>query len=580
MSKGLKLRREMKLCLGVKLQGLRETNEPSEPHWPADRTTPALPLKRRRRNSTHGNTCTVDPTLSSTSAITSLADYLSAQQQFYDHELNLEDTAFQTNFVDILPPHWTAVSINLDPATNALYVAQLKAHEHPLIVKVPLSRLRISKPTSRSQPELALSFEEASLELKDIIEKSDETIFVRNERSTKTQVNAWWSERTLLDERIRCLLERIENEWFGGFKGLLCGAHQNSEVEFKKFKEALIKAVYEVARKSQGVGSTAVCETLDIEASVCRMILRLGPTPQEKDVEDVMQLLLGDYENQGAVIKYTSMDVSILKNKIIAMITKYYTASKRTGVDPLKELADEHIILILDAYTNQFPFESMPILRSRAVSRLPSLALLRDRVTANRHLSGAEEGWSELGVNTSNTYYVLNPSGDLKHTQSEFENTFQSMFGWDGLVEERPMEQELERALKTRDLFMYFGHSAGQSFIRGQRIRNLPRCAVALLMGCSSGSLDRKKEYDPDGYVLNYLLGGSSTVVATLWDVTDKSLDKLTKQMLSEWGVLPNNTGENTSLVKAVASSRAHSNLTYLIGASVVVYGIPCYVKT
>ncbi|OAD80731.1 hypothetical protein PHYBLDRAFT_103298, partial [Phycomyces blakesleeanus NRRL 1555(-)] len=75
----------------------------------------------------------------------------------------------------------------------------------------------------------------------------------------------------------------------------------------------------------------------------------------------------------------------------------------------------------------------------------------------------------------------------------------------------------------------YFGHSAGQSFIRGQRIRNLPRCAVALLMGCSSGSLDRKKEYDPDGYVLNYLLGGSSTVVATLWDVTDKSLDKLTK---------------------------------------------------
>ncbi|KAI9030916.1 peptidase family C50-domain-containing protein [Phycomyces nitens] len=576
MVKGLKLRREMKLCMSAKLQDLRDTDGPSEPHWPADRTAPALPLKRRRRNSNHGNTCTVDPTLSSASAVASLTDHLSAQQQFYDHELNLEGAAFQANFVDILPPHWTAVSINLDPATNELYVIHLKAREPPLVVKIPLCRTRIHK--TRTQKE-HMSFEDASLELRDIIAKSDETIFVRNDRSTKTQVNTWWSERTLLDERLRCLLERIENEWFGGFKGLLCGNHESNQPELTRFKDTLVKAVYEVARKSQGVGSPSVCETLDIELSVCRMILKLGPSPQERDVEDVIQLLLGDYESQGAVIKYASIDVSILKNKIMSMITKYHTASRRAGVDPSKELADEHTILILDQYTNQFPFESMPVLRTRAVSRLPSLVLLRDRIMANRHLSGADESWSELGINASNTYYVLNPSGDLKHTQSEFEVTFQRMFGWDGLVEERPMEQELERALKTRDLFMYFGHSAGQSFIRGQRIRNLPRCAVALLMGCSSGSLDKKNEYDPDGYVLHYLLGGSPTVVATLWDVTDKSLDKLTKQMLEEWGILPN-TGEKTSLVKAVASSRAHSNLTYLIGASVVVYGIPCYVKS
>ncbi|KAI7907851.1 peptidase family C50-domain-containing protein, partial [Cokeromyces recurvatus] len=119
----------------------------------------------------------------------------------------------------------------------------------------------------------------------------------------------------------------------------------------------------------------------------------------------------------------------------------------------------------------------------------------------------------------------------------------------------------------------YFGHSAGQAFMRGTTVRQLPKCAVSLLMGCSSGVLEANGEFDPYGYVLNYLLAGSPAVVANLWDVTDRSIDRLTKYMLGAWG-MTTTTSTNKSIVQAVTESRNQCSLSYLIGAAPVVYGI------
>ncbi|KAI8335101.1 peptidase family C50-domain-containing protein, partial [Chlamydoabsidia padenii] len=114
----------------------------------------------------------------------------------------------------------------------------------------------------------------------------------------------------------------------------------------------------------------------------------------------------------------------------------------------------------------------------------------------------------------------------------------------------------------------YFGHSAGQSMISGQVIRKLPRCPVALLMGCSSGTLQSQGEYDPHGYVLNYLLAGSPAVAANLWDVTDKSIDQVSKRMMEKWGLFHGEHVQksNISLVDALALSRDECQLPYLIG--------------
>ena len=67
----------------------------------------------------------------------------------------------------------------------------------------------------------------------------------------------------------------------------------------------------------------------------------------------------------------------------------------------------ECVFLVLDKYAQPIPWESIPCLRSKPVCRLPSLQFL----PANSFPS----------ISSSKVYYLLNPSGDLHHTQSWFE---------------------------------------------------------------------------------------------------------------------------------------------------------------
>lgn len=164
----------------------------------------------------------------------------------------------------------------------------------------------------------------------------------------------------------------------------------------------------------------------------------------------------------------------------------------------------------------------------------------------------------------------------------------------------------------------YFGHSGGEQYIKSQQIRGLGHCAVALLLGCSSGSLKGKGEFDPTGNVMHYLLAGCPTLVSNLWDVTDRDLDRFSKSMFNLWGLDSNREGceadeieqvrsykeglaakmdsyamdidqedsgsvkrrpSRLSLVEAVKGARDTCRLKYLVGAASVVYGIPCFLK-
>ena len=74
----------------------------------------------------------------------------------------------------------------------------------------------------------------------------------------------------------------------------------------------------------------------------------------------------------------------------------------------------------------------------------------------------------------------------------------------------------------------------------------------------------------------------SPTLVANLWDVTDKDIDKLSQSVFDKLGMVSKEHQERatrtpTSLVAAVAQSRDSCKLKYLTGAAPVVYGIPFY---
>jgi separase len=148
---------------------------------------------------------------------------------------------------------------------------------------------------------------------------------------------------------------------------------------------------------------------------------------------------------------------------------------------------------------------------------------------------------------------------------------------WESVVGQAPSEKALLQAISRKDLFMYFGHGGGEQYIRGHKIRGLEGHATVLLMGCSSGRLHPSGEFDAWGTVNHYLLAGCPSIVANLWDVTDKDIDRFTKEMINHWGLFGGPS--HLSLTDSVAQSRGVCILEYLVGAAPVVYGIPVHLE-
>ena len=246
------------------------------------------------------------------------------------------------------------------------------------------------------------------------------------------------------------------------------------------------------------------------------------------------------------------------------------------------------------------------------ISRLPSLGCLRRRILEireEREEKGISEALDGAHVNPDHGAYVLNPGGDLVNTQAMFEGPLQSLSNWESFVEREPSETDMKCCLQDNKLFLYFGHGSGKQYMRPRTIKKLEHCAVALLMGCSSGALTEAGEYEAYGTPIDYMHAGCPALLATLWDVTDKDIDRFSKEVLQKWGLFRERISAVTSspvkksvkqkekmkvrekelvvesgdavasLDEAVAKGRDSCFLRYLNGAAPVVYGVPVYLS-
>ena len=74
-------------------------------------------------------------------------------------------------------------------------------------------------------------------------------------------------------------------------------------------------------------------------------------------------------------------------------------------------------------------------------------------------------------------------------------------------------------------------------------------------------------------------------MIANLWDVTDRDIDKLTQAVFDKMRLTPESHREKpsgsdadgASVIKALAEAREVCKLKYITGAAPVVYGIPFY---
>ncbi|KAK1417650.1 hypothetical protein QVD17_26781 [Tagetes erecta] len=417
---------------------------------------------------------------------------------------------------------------------------------------------------------------------------------------TKQNRLIWWNQRRKLDRWLGDLLRDIEDLWFGPWKHLLLGGltdHKHIDFLEKKLRKDL---------KSK-------CK-IDVREDIIKAIIRGGGQQEECLSELIMKkgCHIGGREciNDGSLPPLIS---DLLLNTM-------HEIGEEDYVDR------EPVILVPDFDIQMLPWESLPVLRNQEVYRMPSVASISCTYERCCHFQ------EKIGSNSSvfpmidplDAYYLLNPGGDLSNTEAEFGNWFKDQ-NLEGTAGTSPSVDELSVALKNHDLFIYLGHGSGVQYIPGGEIQKLERCAATLLMGCSSGSLSLNGSYIPKGAPLYYLFAGSPVIIANLWDVTDKDIDRFCKTVLDGWIKARSNTsldcaqcteladkfkgmniidGETRKGKKKISRSKSVENcevtvgckhrpkigsfmgqargactLPFLIGAAPVCYGVPTGIR-
>ncbi|KAJ3742013.1 cysteine peptidase C50 [Lentinula detonsa] len=530
------------------------------------------------------------------------------RQRYQLCSINAE--TFTSSMVSGLPKNWTVVHISVTEDKNTMFVSRQRGGSQggPLVFCVPLKGRR------EDATDEHLTFEDALTEMNEIVSLSNETTkiaaSIRHDPAARSK---WWKERGALDTRLRELLENIEFCWLGAFKTILSGnphlspqVISNLRLQFDRvFQRGLRlqdkKTKERALGRKQMPSESLTPNRVTLDDALIECFSTLSPDCRDEELEDLVYFILDLYQFHGVPVAIAEIDIDQVVVDLRIVIQEHAEKLKsvghgRSGAFGYNERVhnDEHLFLVLDKNVQGLPWENIPILRERSVSRIPSISFLLDRVHFSRLQQSkySDKNQSSTAVDRAvcdprNAYYIINPGGDLERTEERFKPWLKNMerIGWQGISGRAPSELQVLHALRTKDLVVYFGHGGAEQYVRSHKLRSLPKCAAVMLWGCSSGALRDMGDFDRVGTPLNYMLAGCPTLVATLWDVTDKDIDTFSQSVFDKLDMSFESIKNRSSLerhtpvsvVQAVAESRKSCKLKYLTGAAPVVYGIPFY---
>lgn len=510
--------------------------------------------------------------------VTSATDEATASLRAYWNNIRSKhatsDVLSTTFDLNLLPADWAVVSITVTNDRNTMLVSRHQRGTEPIVFCIPLDRQ--GRREGEDETEL-FTFDAGIAELKTIMDGNIESIKSIKDCKTMDDRKVWWKNRLELDERLGQLLASIEFCWLGAFKTVLNPRRNLSPEASAAFRNRL-DHIFQTALSSAG-SDTRRGASIRLNDTLLSCFATLSSKCKDEEIEDLVYFVLDLYQFHGIAVALAELDFDQIGVDVKGALADLETAIGGPSDDAS---SSEHLLLALDKNVQGIPWESIPILRGRAVSRIPSLPFLFDQVALGRHLGGAA---SRRTYNSTKTRYFLNPSGDLTATQGRFEARLTALEskGWSGVTARVPTEGEMVSALGESDLVMYFGHGGGEEYIRGHKVRALRRCAVTMLWGCSSGLLREHGDFDCTGTPWDYVLAGSPCLVANLWDVTDKDIDRITEHVMDGLGLaadaIDQQGEQRVSVVQAVSAARATPKLQYLTGAAPVVYGIPVYLS-
>lgn len=502
----------------------------------------------------------------------------------------VEPSSFIDNYVDILPNTWDIVTITLGSNCDEFIISKLRKGREPFVLCLPLKR-----GGDDDMDEETFGFNEGKEELLEIIQLANKSAHDSKAKVDRKAKKQWWSTRETLDGRLKELLDNIETVWLGGFKGVFAQTVKGS-AQLNVFAEEFQAILDRHLPSRQSRRGKTLSNKPVFDQWVMELFFNIGSLDDERNPEDsVMDLLyfvVDILQFRGEQNAYDEIDFDMMAVETLDSLRSHDEKGKKgQGIVDNQR----HTILVLDKSLHSFPWESLECLSGSSISRMPSLHCVRQRILQMRDDHGQTSENSGYSIDRTNGSYILNPGGDLKSTEKTLEKPLSSLVGWTNIVQKEPTEEEFEEALATKDLLLYFGHGSGAQYIRGRTIRRLDSCAVTFLMGCSSGTMTEAGEFEPYGTPWNYMHAGAPALVATLWDVTDKDIDRFAKASFEEWGLLSKTPGEGSKksnlfgkngasqarvgLDTAVSKSREACILKYLNGAAPVVYGVPVFLE-
>jgi separase len=514
----------------------------------------------------------------------------------------LDCAVLQEQLNENLPSSWNVVTVDISDDRSEILTSKIRQGQTPFLLRLPLERT-----TSEDMGEEPFTFQTAKSELDDIIASANLTAHDKRAGSDKQGKKLWWAAREALDGRLASLLQNMQTLWLGGFRGIFFNQPHDDEL-LSRFAESLSHTLGQYLPSRRKAGAR-LPPKVQLHPSVLELFIALG-NPDDVDlhdaVTDLLYFVVDILQCQGEYNAYDEIDFDAIVVQVNDGLRSYHEAAKSICSE-----GESHTILILDNALHNFPWESLPCLEGRSVTRMPSLSCVQERLQRMKQNDEISPG---LRIDPQKGAYILNPSSDLVSTEQTFLGPFDHTFvNYSSIVDRAPTEIEFEACLRDKDLCLYFGHGSGAQYIRGRTIKRLKQCAVTFLMGCSSSKMVECGKFESYGVPYNYLQGGSAAVVGTLWDVTDKDIDRFAMETFVNWGLLdrdvvkddakdrakkmkrkgrtknetadvggkhvPERPGREVGLDEAVAQARHVCVLRYLNGSAPVVYGVPVYLR-
>ena len=423
---------------------------------------------------------------------------------------------FLANVCKDIPSDWSVciLSAYKEQQEDILLVTRLRHDQKPLHLHIQSSNMLMLKK----------KFEEFSMSNVDGMKTEEKSL--------------WWTHRRNSNQLLEDFIKDLDNLSLGYHRGVLLGCPKE-----KQCKEELQRYVDEIIGSllKEGGKQLSLCQNLiEVYMYVWKNLA----------VKDKTEAVLNLFHH-----------ASLHPNKtlVLNIIALFENSKSHFHSHRCKR---GHVVLILDKQLQAYPWESVSILRSHSVSRMPSVDVLLYQLELNKLMSYAK-------ANLQHVSYVINPKGDLAKTEERFANWFSSIPSWHGVMSRVPNKHDWMSYISDHDVFIFCGHGSGSFFMHREAIARHRSCACALLMGCSSGMLIEKGVTEPEGMALSYLMSGSPCVLACLWPVTDKDIDKYLAKCLCEW------MKEGTCLTDLVREAESACKLPRLNGSACVVYGIP-----